>query len=235
MMATLLDFFFPPQCLICRGEVGAQGSLCESCWGKMRFISTPFCAICALPFDYSAGEGALCGECLQETPPYTLARAVFRYDEHSRMLVTRLKYADQSHLARSFGTWLATYGRDAVGASDVIVPVPLHYWRFVTRRYNQAALLAYALSKQCGLPVLPDGLVRTRHTRPQASLSRAQRLKNVKNAFSVHPRHAGRLQGASVLLVDDVMTTAATLKECCQTLLDHGARRVQVVTLSRTC
>ena len=168
-----------------------------------------------------------------ELPPYTKARAVFAYDEHSRGLVTQLKYGDQGHLARSLGGWLASFGREVVEMSDVIVPVPLHYWRFVGRRYNQSALLAYAMAKPSGLKVLPDGLVRTRPTRPQASLSRAKRLDNVKNAFVVPKRHVAALSGKSVLLVDDVMTTAATLRECTQALLAGGVARVQVLTLSR--
>ena len=234
MAAALLNFLFPPQCHLCHSEVGVQGSLCGDCWGKIRFISAPLCAVCGLAFDFSAGDGALCGDCLMEMPPYTKARAVFRYDEHSRGLVTQLKYADQSHLARSFGVWLANAGREVIEASDLIVPVPLHYWRFVGRRYNQSALLSYALSVHCALKVLPDGLVRTRPTQPQASLSRAQRQDNVKNAFAIPKRHVQALSGASVLLVDDVMTTAATLKECALALLEGGVRQVQVLTLSRT-
>lgn len=233
MRAALLNFFFPPQCLICHGRVGAQGALCTECWGKIRFISAPLCAQCGLAFDFSAGDGALCGECLQETPPFVKARAVFRYDEHSRALVTQLKYADQAHLAQAFGAWLFTHGREMVEASEVVVPVPLHYWRFVGRRYNQSALLAYALSKHCGISVLPDGLTRVRPTKPQASLSRAQRLDNVKNAFVMTQRHRGRLQGKAVLLVDDVQTTSATISECAQALLKGGAGSVRVLTLSR--
>ena len=233
MGAALLNFFFPPQCLICRAEVGVQGSLCAECWGKIRFISQPFCDCCGLAFDYSAGIGALCGECLLERPPFAKARAVFRYDEHSRALVTQLKYGDQGHLARSFGAWLATAGAELIAESDVIVPVPLHYWRFVGRRYNQSALLAYALAKHCSLAVLPDGLKRIRPTKPQASLSRAQRKDNVKNAFMVPKRHVAHLLGKSVLLLDDVQTTSATLKECSYALLKGGVERVQVLTLSR--
>ena len=134
MTAALLNFFFPPQCPLCEGLVGDQGSLCGDCWGKIRFISPPFCAVCGLAFDFSAGDGALCGDCLMELPPYTKARAVFAYDEHSRGLVTQLKYGDQGHLARSFGGGLATSGREVVEMSDVIVPVPLHYWRFLLLR-----------------------------------------------------------------------------------------------------
>ncbi len=233
MLADVLNFFFPPQCLVCRGEVGAQGSLCGECWGKIRFISPPYCDICGLAFDFSAGVGALCGQCLQNTPRFAHARAVFRYDEHSRALVTQLKYADQAHLAKSFGQWLANAGAELIAKSEVVVPVPLHYWRFVGRRYNQSALLAYAMARHCPLPVLPDGLTRIRSTKPQASLSRVQRQDNVKNAFRVTKRHARRLSGKHVLLLDDVQTTSATITECTSALLKGGAASVRVLTLSR--
>lgn len=233
MFAALLDFLFPPQCLLCRDEVGKEGSLCSACWGRIRFISAPFCARCGLAFEYSAGEDALCGDCLQAPPPFAAARAVFRYDEHSRALVTGLKYADQTHLARRLGPWLAHAGADLVPKSQLIVPVPLHYWRFVGRRYNQSALLAYALARHCGLPVLPDGLSRIRATRPQASLTRAQRQTNVKGAFSVTRRQAEKLAGKAVLLVDDVQTTSATIQECSRALLQGGAAEVRVLTLAR--
>lgn len=231
--AALLNFFFPPQCLICRQEVGEQGSLCSPCWGQIRFISPPFCAVCGLAFDFSAGDGALCGECLQEAPVFERARAVFKYDEHSRALITQLKYADQSFMAKSFGGWLSTHGREMVEKSDVIVAVPLHYWRFVGRRYNQSALLAYALAAQCGLKVIPDGLTRIRATKPQTSLTRAQRADNVRGAFTVTKRHTRTLAGKTVLLVDDVQTTSATITACSKALLAGGVKSVQVLTLAR--
>ncbi len=179
------------------------------------------------------GYEALCGECLNERPSYARARAVFRYDEHSRALVTKLKYADQTQLASIYGVWLARFGKDLMAASEVIVPVPLHYWRFVGRRYNQSALLARSLHKKSGLPFIPDGLQRTRATQPQPGLTYRQRQDNVKGAFSIHPKRADALKGKSILLVDDVMTTSATIGECAKTLLKAGAMQVNVLTLAR--
>lgn len=199
----------------------------------MRFITDPFCACCGLPFDFSAGSEALCGDCLKERPPYGRARAAFRYDDASRALVTKLKYADQTQLAAIYGTWLARFGRELVEASDVIIPVPLHYWRFVSRRYNQSALLASALHKNTGLPVLQDGLMRTRSTAHQTGLSKQQRQDNVKGAFAINDRHASAMKGKSVLLIDDVMTTAATIDQCTHALIKGGAMQVNVLTLAR--
>jgi ComF family protein len=229
----VLNFLFPPQCLICNARVPATGTLCLDCWQNVKFIADPYCACCGQPFDYSIGKDALCGECLRERPVYGRARAVFRYNEYSRALILKLKYADQTHLSAVYGTWLANYGKDVVGVSDILIPVPLHYWRFIGRRYNQSALLANALKKRCGLPVLPDGLKRIRYTKPQPGLTRKQRRENVKGAFVVHPRHAASIKGKTILLIDDVMTTAATISQCAQALLDAGAMQINVLTLAR--
>lgn len=233
MLAPVLDMLFPPQCIACHGAVPAHGTLCLPCWQDVHFITDPCCSCCGLPFDFALGREALCGKCLSEAPPYARARAVFRYDDKSRPLVTRLKYADQTQLASIYGTWLSHAGRDMVESSEVIVPVPLHYWRFVGRRYNQSALLAYALQRACGLPVAPDALRRIRATKPQPGLSHKQRQENVRGAFAPNHRRAQAIKGKAVLLVDDVLTTSATVGECARALLSAGTLRVQVLTLAR--
>ena len=233
LLNRLLDIVFPPQCVSCDTLVGAYGTLCQPCWQRIGFITPPMCHACGLPFEYELGQQALCGECLHNLPPYAKARAAVRYDEHSRALVLQLKYADQTQLASVYAPWLARAGRELIEHSEVIVPVPLHYWRFIGRRYNQSALLAYALSTHCELPVLPDALQRTRATKAQAGLTRRQRQDNVRGAFNVHARHLPAIKGKHVLLVDDVMTTSATAAQCTKALLAAGALQVQVLTLAR--
>lgn len=230
---ALLNLLFPPQCLACDALVGAQGALCEECWKQIHFIADPFCACCGMPFPYDYGGGSLCAECLREHPPFTRARSVLAYNEASRKLALRLKFQDETSFAVTYGKWLAGAGRELVESSDVIVPVPLHYWRFVKRRYNQAALLAQALQKQCALPLVVDGLMRVKATKQQTGLSRKERQRNLRGAFRVHPKHAGRLKGQTVLLVDDVYTTGATLSACAKALVKNGAASVQVLTLAR--
>lgn len=233
MLSRALNLVFPPQCLSCDTLVEEHGTLCLECWQGIRFITDPLCACCGLPFEYALGKEALCGDCMREHPVYTRARAIFRYDDHSRKLVTRLKYADQTQLASVYGTWLAKFGKELIGVSDVIIPVPLHYWRFVQRRYNQSALLAQSLRKQCHLPILPDGLKRIRHTKPQPGLTRKQRIDNVRGAFRVPDKYIGAIKGKNILLIDDVMTTSATITACSKALLDTGATSVNVLTLAR--
>ncbi len=234
MLARALDFIFPPQCLTCDALVPTHGALCLPCWQGIKFISEPMCHACGHPFEFAIGEQALCGECLKELPPYTRARSVFVYDEHSKGLVTKLKFSDQLHLATVLGPWLAKTGRDMLAESHLIVPVPLSYRRFVSRRYNQAALLARALAQKTHLPVIPDALQRKKHTLPQTGLSRRQRAENVQGAFAVNPRHKSELKGKNILLIDDVHTTGSTVAACTKQLLKAGAMKVNVLTLART-
>jgi ComF family protein len=229
----LLNLIFPPQCLNCESRVPTHGTLCLSCWEAIAFISDPMCACCGLPFEYAVDVNTLCGECLQEHPPYSRARSAFVYNEHSKRLVLKLKYQDDTYLARVYGPWLSKAGRELIAASDLIIPVPLHYWRFVSRRYNQSALLAKMLAQFVDKPLLIDGLKRTRATEQQTGLSKKQREDNVRGAFSAHPKHAAAIKGKSVLLIDDVMTTGSTLRHCTKALLKAGAAQVNVLTLAR--
>lgn len=233
LLTKALDVIFPPQCLKCDTQVDRYGTLCQPCWQQVSFISAPFCHACGLPFEYAIGDGALCGDCIHELPPFAQARSAIRYDEHGKSLVLKLKYADQTQLARIYGPWLARCGQELLQNADVIVPVPLHYWRFVGRRYNQSALLADSVKQCTGLPVIHDALHRTRPTKPQAGLTRKQRLDNVKGAFEINTRWQDEIKGKSVVLIDDVMTTYATARHCAKALLDAGATRVDVLTLAR--
>jgi ComF family protein len=171
---------------------------------------------------------------MKEPPAYTEARAVFRYDDTSRTQVLALKYYDKTQLAPVFGNWLARTAKEYTSKAQLILPVPLHYWRFVSRRYNQAALLSHALARETGLPVITDALRRIRATPSQAGFTRKGREDNMRGAFLVPKHKHGLLKGLSVLLVDDVMTTGATLNACARALHDAGVRDVYVLTLART-
>lgn len=234
MLSRLLNLLFPPQCLNCDGRVPTHGTLCLPCWQQVQFISEPMCECCGLPFDYDIGEFALCAVCLNERPLYGRARAAFRYDDHSHKLITRFKYSDQTQLAKIYGVWLAKVGAELIAQTDIIIPVPLHYWRFVHRRFNQSALLAHSLARQTGIKHMPDALQRNRSTSAQTGLSKKQRKDNVKGAFSVNKHYISALKGKNILLIDDVMTTGSTIEQCTKTLLKAGAMQVNVLTLART-
>ena len=226
-----LDVLLPGRCLRCGGIVADAGAMCSGCWEAISFIAPPFCGRCGEPFEFDLAAGALCGACMADSPVYHRARAVMRYDDASKPLVLRFKHSDRTAAAPSFARWLARAGAELLADAEVIVPVPLHRWRLWRRRYNQAALLAQALAKDSGRLCVPDALVRVRATPSQGTLGRGQRRRNVQGAFAL--RRPSAVDARKVLLIDDVLTTGATVGECARVLMRGGAASVDVLTLAR--
>ena len=231
---SLLDAVLPPLCLSCGGVVEKQGFMCHGCWARLNFIERPFCACCGFMFDIPVETGAVCGACAEQAPPFTTARAALVYDDGSRPLVLGFKHGDHTHGALPLARWMVRAGEEMLKDADFIVPVPLHRWRLLKRRYNQAALLCHALGQLTQRPVLVDALVRQRVTASQGHLSAKERAENVHGAFVVRGAMARKIKGRRLVLVDDVMTTGATVKECAKILNAAGALRVDVLTLART-
>jgi ComF family protein len=231
--AGLLDLLLPPRCLKCGCQVESPGTLCAACWKAVTFLAPPACARCGYPFEFEVGPGALCAQCSREAPAFARARAVLRYDASSRGLVLAFKHGDRTDAAATFGSWLLRAGAELVRDADLLVPVPLHWTRLLARRYNQAALLANALSRAAGVPVVPDLLQRRRRTASQGGLGPKDRRRNVRRAFRLRAKAAARIAGRRLLLVDDVLTTGATAEECTRVLLAGGAAAVDVLTLAR--
>jgi ComF family protein len=231
---TAMDSLFPPRCFSCHDLTEKTSGLCANCWNGITFISTPFCTRCGSPFPYNIGSSLECMPCMASPPPYDMARAVFAYDEGSRKLITGYKYQDRTQATPMFTSWLIRVGAELLAQTDIILPVPLHRWRLLQRRYNQSALLARNLSQASGKIMLPSALIRTRNTPQQAGLNRAQRLLNVKDAFNVPPAYRTQIKDKKILLLDDVLTTGATLNSCTQALLEAGVKAVYVLTLART-
>ncbi len=227
----IVDLVLPPRCLACGEIVEDTDGLCGRCWSNMTFFAPPWCAICGLPFPHPVGNGAVCGDCARERRVWDRARSALRYDERSRGLVLALKHADRTHLAVAFGRWMRRAGGEVLENADFLVPVPLHWTRLFRRRYNQAALLANAIRSAGGPPPAFDCLVRRRRTPSQGHLGVLARERNVHSAFAV--RHPETVRGRRLVLVDDVMTTGATVDECARVLKRAGAASVGVLTLAR--
>ncbi len=233
LSSRLLNLFFPPQCFGCDALVSREGALCSACWNAVPFIAAPMCARCGRPFDFALGGHAACGACLREPPVYAQARAVFRYDAGSKKLIAAYKYHDQTYRSGTYARWMRQAGAEIIPHCDAVVPVPLHKRRFLKRRYNQAALLAQAIAREENLAYWPGMLARVRATRPQAGLTRAQRRLNVRGAFRVPKKRKEALRGRNILLIDDVMTSGVTARQCSRALLRAGAGNVYVLTLAR--
>lgn len=230
---TALDALLPPRCLSCGASVDAPGALCAACWAGIEFIAPPLCDCCGFPFEIEAGPDALCAACLARRPRYRRARAAFRYGEDSRRLVLMFKHADRLDPAPAFGRWMAQAGAELLADADLIAPVPLHRWRLLWRRYNQSAELARAIGRLRGTRVVPDLLQRRRHTPPQTDMNPRERRLNVAGAFRINPRRRVDVHDKAVLLIDDVLTTGATVEACARVLLRAGAASVDVLTLAR--
>ena len=241
LFSYILNFFLPPRCLMCgvftqslnSTEKLKQPSLCSNCWQNLAFITKPYCLACSAPLTF---DGESCGSCNGKEFHFDSARAAIVYNDNAKQLITRFKHSGQTGYAHMFGPWMKTALTDNKTVYDGIVPVPLHFWRLWKRGYNQATLLAHALYSKNSINnasnpvILKDGLKRIRHTPSQGHRSALDRVKNMENAL-VASTH--QVAGKQLLLIDDVMTTGATLNECARILKEAGATRVDVLVLAR--
>ena len=189
------------------------------------------CDGCGSPFEYALD--VRCAACQARPRAYGRARSAVIYDEVSRDLILQFKHADRLDLASLFAGWIGRAGHDLLAEADAVAPVPLHPFRLLKRRYNQAAEIARPLARRHGLAYLPDALVRRRATESQGGKSGSGRRRNVAGAFTVPKGRRRQVQGRRILLIDDVLTTGATAEACAKALLQAGAAAVDLATVAR--
>ncbi len=230
----LINFILPPRCLFCGKEVRSDNSLCPECFANINFINRPYCHKCGRPFPDGIEDGMLCPDCIGKRQPFRFCRSAIVYDDFSKKLILDFKFFDHIENKLLLTRWLYMAGRDIFDAgADLIIPVPLHFTRMIKRKYNQSAMLSYALSEMCHIPADYKSLKKIRRTKPQVHCNGKQRLRNVKNAFEVvHPEN---VKGKRIILIDDVYTTGSTLRECAKALKKAGARSVDALTVARVC
>lgn len=232
-LQSALRLIYPSQCLTCGAAVEDDLSLCGDCWRETHFIHGLTCKSCGVPLLGKDREHELqCDDCLTIARPWRRGAAAMLYRGKGRDMVLRLKHGDRTELARPAAMWMARVA-PPLDKETVVVPVPLHWLRQLKRRYNQSALIAKILAQSLGATYLPDSLYRPKPTPPQDGKTRSARFAALERAISPHPKRGRYLEGKSVLLVDDVMTSGATLSACTEACFAAGAREVDVLVLAR--
>ena len=233
-LQAVLRLIYPPQCLGCGEMVTSDFGLCGVCWRETAFISGLVCDTCGTPLPgEDPGHAVHCDDCLATARPWSQGRAALLYKDMGRKLVLRFKHGDRHDIARPAAGWMQRAALPLLASGMVVAPVPLHWSRFLKRRFNQSALLSGALARLAGLDHCPDLLIRVRRTGSQEGRSRDDRFGNLAEAIRAHPRRTHRMDRRTVLLVDDVMTSGATLAACAEACLASGASDVKVVVLAR--
>jgi ComF family protein len=233
-MQAVLQAIYPPQCLSCNEMVTTDFGLCGACWRQTPFVAGLVCDRCGTPLPGDdPGHAVHCDDCLTIARPWDRGRAAMLYKDNARNLVLALKHGDRMALAKPAAGWLHRAALPILQPGMLVAPVPLHWLRLLKRRYNQAALLSRGLARAAGLAHCPDLLIRRRNTRSQDGRDRDGRFANLVDAIRVNPARDWQVADRPVLLVDDVMTSGATLAACSEACLAAGASSVSVLVMAR--
>ena len=234
LLQTAVTSIYPPRCLGCGDLVDSDFGLCGSCWAETEFIGGAACDMCGVPLPGLTENGPIaCDSCLKTPRPWALGRAALIYGGMGRKLVLRLKHGDRQEIARPAAGWMHHSVKTILTKNTIIAPVPLHWMRLAKRRYNQSALIAKNLAELSGLEWCPDALQRMKRTPSLEGKTQQQRAEILKGAVNVNAKRRHRIIGRPVLLVDDVMTTGATLAACATACRAAGAGDVCVSVLAR--
>jgi len=226
-----LDIIYPKslKCLFCGGELPKVNDfkLCSNCTSIMQLLPGSTCTTCGRPLGGKYKMG-MCSECKDTEIYFDGACSVFEFSGIVQSALHRFKFEGEVDMAEAFGLYMAKKLKERKWKIDVILPVPLHEKRMSDRGYNQSYLLSAEIGRECGIDVLDGALIRKRHTESQVSLPKFGRIHNVKGAFAMVDSKC--IKGKSVLIVDDIMTTGATLNECSRILRESGARNIYCIT-----
>ncbi|GHA48070.1 amidophosphoribosyltransferase [Amylibacter ulvae] len=230
----LIRAAYPPLCVSCGAETEAEQGLCANCWGDTYFIDGAICDSCGTPLiGEDMGDVLICDTCTHSPPPWIQGRASVVYDGGGRRIVLALKHGDRLDVVIPLGEWMIKSGAELLRKTDIIIPVPLHRSRLFSRKYNQSSALANQIAKRTNIQTVPDLLIRNKKTKMQKGMSRVERIENQSGAIEMNPRFTELIGDKNVLIIDDVMTTGATMSVCADTCISAGAATVNTLVFAR--
>lgn len=234
-MQSLIQLLYPPQCVMCDAKTESDFGLCGPCWSETPFIGGLCCDGCGAPLkgEEAPDERVLCDDCMIIARPWSKGRAALVYKDIARRLVLSLKHGDRTDLVRAAGPWMAKAAAPLITPETLVIPIPLHRFRLLRRRFNQAALLAEGLAKHSNSDCCVDALVRTKRTAPLEGHNRDQRFEALRGAISANRKRISQIKGRKILLIDDVTTSGATFAAATEACFAAGADDVCVLALAR--
>lgn len=228
---TAITFLYPSQCKVCEEHLSlyAEPYICPSCWKDIEYINPPWCEFCGLP-----NEESLCDACSSHPPRFGKLRTIAAYEKTLQQAIHLFKFEKRTSLRKALIQLLVDNIPDDLNLKDYdyVLPIPIHKKRLRERGFNQTLLLAEGLTNATGLKVLKDSLVRNKNTSPQSSLNKEARQTNILGAFGI--RNADYIRSKHILILDDVYTTGATVREVVKILWDADPKEIDVLTLART-
>lgn len=232
LINKILSFIFPNRCICCNVKISFDGIYCTKCWQKLEFIGHNICQKCSHPFeiDLEDCKNVICLKCHYKKFFFDKTIVVYHYNATIAQAIANFKYRDQTFLAKKFAEILMTKIANEIEEADIVCVVPLHLQKLYKRKFNQSLLIAkfVARTKLCY-----DLLIRIKNQKPQVRLTFKQRLKNVKSSFIVNPKYHNILKGKKIILIDDVITTAATVNSCAKKLKKYQVAKVTVVAIAK--
>jgi len=233
--SQFIETVFPSRCMACPTETITPMGLCGDCWGRTHFFAGPVCDLCGVAVSTAdqSTKRLICDDCDRTPPAWDQGRAAVAYEGVGRQVTMALKHSDRLDMAAPLARWMTGASADMTHPGMLVIPVPLHWSRLLTRRYNQSAMLAKHVAGRLGADVDVQALKRKYATPALKGKTRAERHEVLRNAISVCPSKVSLITDRDVLLIDDVMTTGATLSACTQACREAGAETVSVLTLAR--
>jgi ComF family protein len=229
MLSKFLRIFFPEPCPVCKNPstYHKTAPICPDCWQTITPYKGPICQKCGKPL--VADSSITCSDCLKDAPSFNWARSFGLYEGVLKEAVNLMKYYSVKRLSKPLSEIMLGM---KIPQADAIIPVPLHKKKLRSREFNQSSSFARHISKSNGIPVILNALVKIKETVPQVGLNARERKKNIKNSFGLTNREL--IQGKDIILVDDVFTTGATVRECSRLLKKQGAGDIYVVLLAHS-